>query len=366
MPHPTAIAGQSVGKNHAENVFVLTVDDAVQDREPGVVLRFVPQREESAEKITTMQKLDPISEARPGPCGCQHTTPVHWTEAPGLLPDNAAVRQTLPEWRRKQHPIGADIPEHDAIGLSFDPVAGELIWWREVGDLHREPLNGKVAWFVPAGVSQNCEWRDDADCVMLLLKPAFVRQAIGNALETVSVREIVSLEREDHFISLLVSELRRVFRCEVEPDPLYLNSISVLLAVHLLRAYSGRNAWASARVGGLSPKALHAVTQYIDEHLKSKLTLAALARRAHLGPRQFGRLFKASTGLSPQQYILRARVQKAHELLRTTHCRVADAAYEVGFYDQSHLDRHFRRVFGFPPSTLLRRRVEAEAIARPA
>ncbi len=69
------------------------------------------------------------------------------------------------------------------------------------------------------------------------------------------------------------------------------------------------------------------------------------------------RLFKESTGQSPHQYVVDARVRKARELLTTGKFTISEAAHHVGFVDQSHLTRHFKRVFGLPPKRLLSRRI---------
>jgi AraC family transcriptional regulator len=49
-------------------------------------------------------------------------------------------------------------------------------------------------------------------------------------------------------------------------------------------------------------------------------------------------------------------VRKAKELLTTGKFTISEAAHHVGFVDQSHLTRHFKRVFGLPPKALLSRR----------
>jgi AraC family transcriptional regulator len=76
-----------------------------------------------------------------------------------------------------------------------------------------------------------------------------------------------------------------------------------------------------------------------------------LARHAALGVDRFAKLLKSATGMSPRQFLLKYRVGKALELLRTGEFRVAEAAYEVGFYDQSHLSWHCQKFFGFPPKS---------------
>jgi AraC family transcriptional regulator len=54
--------------------------------------------------------------------------------------------------------------------------------------------------------------------------------------------------------------------------------------------------------------------------------------------------------------VVDARVKKAKELLTTGKFTIGEVAYHVGFADQSHLTRHFKKVFGLPPKKLLGKR----------
>src|SRR5262249_10195693 len=102
--------------------------------------------------------------------------------------------------------------------------------------------------------------------------------------------------------------------------------------------------------GVLPRKRFHAVVEYIEEHLASGLTLAQLAAEAHLSPYHFARLFKATTGLPPHQYVIVRRGQRAQELLRVGNRPLPKVALAVGFSDQSQLGRHFKRIVGATPA----------------
>ena len=96
--------------------------------------------------------------------------------------------------------------------------------------------------------------------------------------------------------------------------------------------------------------------EYIQDQLDTELTVSGIAKAVYMSPYHFTRLFKESTGQSPHQYVVDARVRKAKELLTTGKFTISEAARQVGFVDQSHLTRHFKRVFGLPPKRLLNRR----------
>ena len=93
--------------------------------------------------------------------------------------------------------------------------------------------------------------------------------------------------------------------------------------------------------------------EYIQDHLDTDLTVSRIAQAVYMNPYHFTKLFKQSTGQTPHRYVVEARVRKAKELLSTGKFTISEAAYHVGFVDQSHLTRHFKRVFGLPPKRLL-------------
>ena len=88
--------------------------------------------------------------------------------------------------------------------------------------------------------------------------------------------------------------------------------------------------------------------QHIEQHLGQPLSLAELADMADLSVWRFATVFRQQVGLSPHRYICRLRVELAQALIRKG-MPPATAASEAGFYDQSHLSRHFKNVFGMTP-----------------
>jgi AraC family transcriptional regulator len=94
--------------------------------------------------------------------------------------------------------------------------------------------------------------------------------------------------------------------------------------------------------------------EYIKDQLDADLTVSGIAQAVGISPDHFSRLFKESTGQTPYRYVVEARARKAKELLTTGKFTISEAAFHVGFVDQSHLTRHFKRIFGLPPKRLLR------------
>jgi AraC-like DNA-binding protein len=90
------------------------------------------------------------------------------------------------------------------------------------------------------------------------------------------------------------------------------------------------------------------VLQHIQANLGQPLTLDELAQLAGLSMWRFATVFRQQVGVAPHRYICRLRLERAQALIRAG-VPAATAASEAGFYDQSHLSRHFKSVFGMTP-----------------
>ncbi len=92
----------------------------------------------------------------------------------------------------------------------------------------------------------------------------------------------------------------------------------------------------------------------IAENCTEPLTVAQLAEEEGLHPVYFGQMFKQHVGMTIREYLARARVYKANELLETGGYSVAEVAERCGFSDPFHFSRVYRKLEGIPPSRLLR------------
>ena len=94
--------------------------------------------------------------------------------------------------------------------------------------------------------------------------------------------------------------------------------------------------------------ALARARDYLAEHCSENVSLTRLAAIVGLDPFALLRGFSRAYGVPPHAWLLQERVRRARSLLRTGRLP-ADVAAEVGFADQSHLTRHFKRIVGMTP-----------------
>ncbi|WP_430676126.1 MULTISPECIES: helix-turn-helix domain-containing protein [unclassified Leptolyngbya] len=99
----------------------------------------------------------------------------------------------------------------------------------------------------------------------------------------------------------------------------------------------------------LEPRLLKTTIDYIRANLSQSLSLDAIAAIVGFSPYHFARAFKATTGVSPYQYVLHCRVELAQQLLGDRSRSLAEVAVEAGFGNQSHMTSVFQRLLQTTP-----------------
>jgi AraC-like DNA-binding protein len=94
--------------------------------------------------------------------------------------------------------------------------------------------------------------------------------------------------------------------------------------------------------------AVQKVRAYLEDHYTENVSLEELAAFVNLSPFHLLRVFRDTVGLPPHSYLTQVRVTHAKHLLLTS-MSPAQVALTVGFTDQSHLTKHFKRIVGVTP-----------------
>jgi AraC-like DNA-binding protein len=101
--------------------------------------------------------------------------------------------------------------------------------------------------------------------------------------------------------------------------------------------------------GGLSPKTVRRIREYIDDHIGQRIRVELLAKLANLSVCYFVRAFKRSMSVTPHEFLIRRRVELTMRLLSKTDMPLSEIALAAGFVDQSHCARRFRQHVGMSP-----------------
>ncbi|NIJ57593.1 AraC-like DNA-binding protein [Pseudochelatococcus lubricantis] len=114
----------------------------------------------------------------------------------------------------------------------------------------------------------------------------------------------------------------------------------------------------------LSQWQLRRAVAYIEDNCLRQIRLEELAELTGLSQSYFSHAFKASTGLPPHRWLMRARIEKVKKLLEHQDASLPDVAAMTGFADQAHLTRIFRKMVGTTPAAWKRDHVAARSVSR--
>ncbi|MEL6352566.1 MAG: AraC family transcriptional regulator [Cyanobacteria bacterium J06627_28] len=203
----------------------------------------------------------------------------------------------------------------------------------------------------PASYPASYSWESTDEALLFLLTPGFLQRLATQTgclnPDQIELRPIL-LDHDPQ-----IEQLARAFAHEMQTQGLggrlYTESLANCLAIHLLRHYCTIPAQLPPPVGGLSRDRLCQTLDLIHASLDQSLGLETLAAAVGLDVYYFSRLFRQSMGISPYQYVLQQRIEKAKSLLQNQALTVTAIALECGFTDSSHLARQFRKTMGMSP-----------------
>jgi len=220
-----------------------------------------------------------------------------------------------------------------------------------------EDVKGNIA-IVPDNVGLDVELQSKIWSTHLYIR----RAVFDEVAETIYRVDPASIEIAfrpalyDAVLEQLCHAIRETLDNGSRTSALYVEHMTHAVAAHLLRHHSnvGLQSEASQTNGKLSARQLERTRELIEAKLGERITLADIAADTGLGADHFSRVFKQETGLSPYQFVIRRRVDRARHLLAETVVSIAGIAHECGFADQVHLTRAFRRIVGTTPAAYRR------------
>jgi len=276
---------------------------------------------------------------------------------PVIASGDAWSSLTLEEYRRAPGEEREATLVHHMVVLNVGgPYRRELRWGEDPSVLRYTFQPGSISIF-PAGTRFRVRWLDEGHALVVGVDPALLREVQGT-----KVRGMPGLVRVaevwDPLLSNLVQALREVLRQPPELQGVYGTPLGNALATHLLSHYGSAKTLAPG--GSLPLSRFRRIAEHIDGNLDSPLSLRELAALTGLSVFHFARTFKERTGLSPHQYVLRRRVEKAKVLLSDSQATLAEIALACGFSHQSHFTRAFHQLSGVTPTRWRERSPDVE------
>lgn len=239
------------------------------------------------------------------------------------------------------------MPKH-AISVAFTPH--DRVTWSVDGGTTQTTALPAGSVFIYS--SRNFVWHQrerESEYINMMLDPQVLNQvASENGLSTP-----VKIEHRVIFPDPTILHVAQLLKSEVNSGgfagKLYTESVRNLLAVHLLRNYTGAVEKPALDDSPLDALKLNQVKDFIEQRLADDLSIADMAAVVHMSQFHFARAFKTATGQSPHRYLTQRRMEQAKVLLSVTRLSVAEVAYRVGFYNTSHFSAQFRKATGTTP-----------------
>jgi AraC family transcriptional regulator len=212
----------------------------------------------------------------------------------------------------------------------------------------RKRVTGDLS-ILPATSVCQVRTRDPHEVLLVSVSQDLMAQTSLKAGDGTPCELIPRVYHRDAQLEHICWALKAEVECNYVSGRLYGESLAVAVCAHLL-SQSFANGSATAKKGGMAPRTLRRVIDYIGSNLDGSIRMASLAEISGLSQYRFAHNFKSATGIPPHHYVILARLDRAKQLLRETNLSVLDIAYAVGFQSISRFNSLFKRELGTTPS----------------
>ena len=300
-----------------------------QNPESSLSVNFIQEKEEGYQRIFKRSPL--ISSAAVG-----------WDDLGIAIAYDRQPPYEMPKTVVKQH----------CIGILTDIPSSSVYTERKIdGRLRQEQNVQGDCIIVPANTSHQAVWDHQGSALVIAIEPTIFAQSIHEVVDPDKIELLPQFATPDPLVYQIGIALKSALTKHGTSSRLYGETLINTLIVHLLEHYSiPCNSFKSV-AGKLPQYKLQQIIDYISVYLDRDLSIKELGNVVQMSPYYFSRLFKATTGITPRQYIIRCRIERAKNLLQQNKLSIAEIAKEVGFVDQSHLHRHFKRLVGITPKS---------------
>jgi AraC family transcriptional regulator len=222
------------------------------------------------------------------------------------------------------------------------------------GVSRQEQVHPGQLWVVPQHVAHYCMFGGPHGGVVLSIGSAELERHAHTLVDGQNTQLTPQINVEDAQLRHTMLGLLAVARDEPSPDALVTDLLVQAICVRILKRYGRSKPRAGIVRGGLPAARLRRVLDYIHSNLGRNIRLLELAEISSTSLYHFVTLFKQSTGLSPYQYVLRQRIERAKGMLLERKPTILDVSLSLGFEHPNNFARTFRRLTGASPTQFRR------------
>jgi AraC family transcriptional regulator len=246
-----------------------------------------------------------------------------------------------------------EVPGREETRVSIHAGPPVAISCRRPGYSHRGTSVYGDIYIIPAHTPSIWELKGKDTFLSLSVSPALLKK-VAEELDVDPVKMEIRnrFQMRDPQLENIGWALKEEMGCGYPCGRLYFESLAVAVTTRLIQFHSSNSMNMKRPDKRLSDRRLRQVLEYIEVNLAENISLDDLASVVGLSVSHFNALFREAAGLSPHQYLIRRRVERAKNLLGQGDLSISQIANETGFAHQSHLARHMQRVLGVSPKVL--------------
>lgn len=248
--------------------------------------------------------------------------------------------------------------EHCTPCQSFGPAARNHYLFHYVisgtGTLHADNIKGTpVSYQVKSGQGfmifpgQICTYVADKEIPWEYVWIEFDGLRVKNAIELTGLHQNqpVYRARFKDMSEIMKNEMLYMINHKEEP-PFHLIGHLYLFLDALVRSLASVE---PDKGNGLRDFYIKEAFAFIEQNFQNDISVEAIAAACGLNRSYFGKIFRESTGKSPQEFLISYRMIKAAELLKLTTLSISNIGNAVGYSNQLHFSRAFKNVYGVSP-----------------
>jgi AraC family transcriptional regulator len=247
-------------------------------------------------------------------------------------------------------PHSADTHQHLSHFVCLHRSEPAPVAWQAHGRRGNKVVEPGSIFLVSRGNEDSVYFPKPVRRILVNLEPSLLRRAVPDSPAGRDVEFVDQWGVQDSQVDYILRALEADLEAGNPAGRLFGESLICALAAHLQSRYAVKPSGIRKLRHGLPRIRLNRVIEFIDANLDRPIALADLAETAGISSHYFSELFKRSVQLSPHQYVLRRRIDRARKLLGDPGVSVFEAAVRCGFNDQSHFTKIFHRIVGVTPT----------------
>lgn len=248
-------------------------------------------------------------------------------------------------------PYAVEYAEHEHRShIIFLPQCKPVrVDYRIEGERFNAKAHPGQAWIIPRAMRHSVHFKGQHAGLLLSIGIGQFERHVHPVAQGRRIELIPKFNLVDGQLEHLLNGLLTVAQDGSFADALVGELIVNAICLRLAERYATTKSDLAPRRGGLPLARLNRVLEFIHANLDQKVSLSALAEASSMNMFYFASLFRKSMGVSPHQYVLDRRVERAKQLLCDRKLSVLDVALQVGFSHANNFARAFRRHAGISP-----------------